>query len=338
MSFLEGHYNNGGCGCRADTTNAERDRPKFWIEFRTFDDGMHSTDGGTGSSISFPQFARLPTELRLKIWEYMVQPRIVVACCLERDGRLPERRAQLRKRTAGEPTADDYDHGAGGGMTNGSCSPVLLRINREARSVGLRFYELTFSWRISKLLSDTPVSQPARVWFNFALDALYLTGELEAFDAYGFNSPMVYFLRPEDTRRVRHVACAFAELGYPQLESDQIFGCLWHVADRFRAAERLLLALSPGEEEVAHCKFAAAAAAADRASGKGEDDCAVRLTDEDNVMQKIWEGWMGSVKGRGAQDDRSQLVDKKMVLVREESLAEVIARSSDASTSVVQCH
>lgn len=340
MSFLEGFYNKeGGCGCGADTATAESKRPKFWIEFRTFDDGMHHANEKAPTTGSFPQFTRLPTELRLKIWEYLVQPRIVVACCLERDGRLPERRAQLRKRTALDPT-DNYSDDGCGGIANGSCSPVLLRINREARGVGLRFYELTFSWRISKLLSDTPVSQPARVWFNFALDALYLTGELEAFDAYGFNSPMVYFLRPEDTRRVRHVACAFAELGYPQLESDQIFGCLWHVADRFRAAERLLLALSPGEEEVAHCRFAAAAAEAAVAKGSSKDEdaaCVVRLTDEDNVMQKIWEGWMGSMSGRGARDDRSQLVDKKMVLVREESLAEVIAGSLNAEPAVARC-
>ncbi len=320
MSFLEGCYTKGGYD-GADKGRDESDRPKFWIEFRTFDDGMHNAGETSASpSASFPQFTSLPPELRLKIWEYLVQPRIVVACCLERDGRLPERRAQLRKRTAGECTSGYMGNGCSG-ITNGSCSPVLLRISREARSVGLRFYELTFSWRISKLLSDTPVSQPARVWFNFTLDALYLTGELEAFDAYGFNSPMVYFLRPEDTRRVRHVACAFAELGYPQLESDQIFGCLWHVADRFRAAERLLVALSPGEEEVAHCKFAV-----ERASKASKaEKCVVTLTDEDNIMQKIWEGWMGSVSGRGARDDRTQLVDTKMVLVREESLADVIA-------------
>ncbi|EJP65256.1 uncharacterized protein BBA_05587 [Beauveria bassiana ARSEF 2860] len=323
MCFLEGcNTNRGGYGGDATTTSADTGRPKFWIEFRTFDDGMHDMNKASRPA-SFPQFARLPPELRLKIWELLVQPRIVVACCLERDGRLQERRAQLRSRTAGESTEgyNEDDDDSSGGMTNGSCSPVLLRINHEARSVGLRFYELTFSWRISKLLSDTPVSQPARVWFNFALDALYLTGELEAFDAYGFNSPMVYFLRPEDTRRVRHVACAFAELGYPQLESDQIFGCLWHVADRFRAAKRLLLALSPGEEEVAHCKFSAG-----RTGKAGKDgQRGVTLMDEDNIMQKIWEGWMGSVSGQRSRDDRTQLVDKKMVLVREESLADVIA-------------
>lgn len=322
MSFLEGRTGvHGGCGCgiSGGVKPEQTVGPRFWLEFRTFDDGMHP-ESAQGPPVSFPQFARLPTELRLKIWECLVQPRIIVACCLERDGRLPERREQLRKRTAKAEDDDNYDadnDDTDKAITNGSCSPVLLRINREARSVGLRFYELTFSWRISKLLSDTPVSQPARVWFNFALDGLYLTGELEAFDAYGFNSPMVYFLRPEDTRRVRHVACAFAELGYPQLESDQIFGCLWHVADRFRAAERLLLALSPGEEEVAHCKLG------DRRGAR--EECAVKLTDDDNVMQRIWDGWMGSVNGGGARDARSQLVDKKMVLVREASLAAVMA-------------
>jgi hypothetical protein len=152
------------------------------------------------------------------------------------------------------------------------------------------------------------------VWFNYALDALYLTGELEAFDAYGFNSPMVYFLRNEDTRRVRHVACAFAELGYPKLESDQIFGCLWHVADRFRRASRLLLAVSfknegqNGEGAV---------------ENEGGDKEVVKLG-ADNVMQKIWDGWMGGVRGMGGHGQ--EMVDKKMVLVREESLLDAISK------------
>ncbi|KAK3186098.1 hypothetical protein K4F52_005088 [Lecanicillium sp. MT-2017a] len=271
--------------------------PKFWLEFRTFDDGLHPVTTPTLAPPfrTFPQFAQLPAELRLKIWEYLVQPRIVVACCLERDHRLAERKAQLAQRSG----SDD-------------ASPVLLRISREARAVGLQHYERTFGWRISKLLSDTPVSRPAGVWFNYALDALYLTGELEAFDAYGFNSPMVYFLRSEDTRRVRHVACTFAELGYPRLESDQIFGCLWHVADRFRRASRLLLAVSLGAGD------GDGVVEVENESGGRET---VRLG-ADNVMQKIWDGLMGGVRGMGG--DAEEMVDKKMVLVREEDLAEAM--------------
>lgn len=259
--------------------------PKFWLEFRTFDDGLHPVTGTTQAPPfdEFPQFALLPAELRLKIWECMIQPRIIVASCLQRDERLAERRQELRDRTTSRDAGP----------------PVLLRVNRETRDLALRYYERAFSWRISKMLSDTPVSRPAHVWFNFALDALYLTGELEAFDEYGFNSPMVYFLTREDTRRVRHVACAFAELGYPRLESDQIFVCLAHVADRFSGVQRLLLTVSERDE----------------AEMRG---CVMLSTD--NVMQKIWSGWMG-----GTTVTSSGMADKQMLLVREENLAEVIA-------------
>ncbi|KAH7156112.1 major facilitator superfamily domain-containing protein [Dactylonectria macrodidyma] len=208
--------------------------PRFWLEFRTFDDGLSSPAAGTTvkpTLTAFPQFAMLPPELRLRIWSCLIQPRVVVACCLQCDERLPERRQELDSRTHGDSV------------------PVVLQVNRESRYLALQHYELSFSWRISKLLSDTPISRPARVWFNFALDTIYLTGELEAYDSYGFNSPMVYFLQRKDTRRVRHVACAFSELGYPQQESDQIFGCLWHVVDGFTSVERLLLTVDDGDQE-----------------------------------------------------------------------------------------
>lgn len=259
--------------------------PKFWLEFGTFDDGLPplADTALTPPFDEFPQFAQLPAELRLKIWTYLIQPRIVVASCLQRDDRLAHRQHELQRRT------------------HGTAAPVLLRVNHEARHLALGHYEQTFGWRISRLLSDTPVSRPPLVWFNFAMDALYLTGELEAYDEYGFNSPMVYFLRREDTRRVRHVACAFAELGYPRQESDQIFGCLWHVADRFQGVKRLLLTVGEGDE----------------AEMRGS-----LLRSTDNVMQKIWNGWMG-----GTTVTSSSMADKQMLLVREEDLAEVIAAS-----------
>ncbi|KEY64601.1 hypothetical protein S7711_09613 [Stachybotrys chartarum IBT 7711] len=267
----------------SDSDGEQSSNPKFWLEFRTFHDGLSSCNAAppTLPSATFPHFAFLPAELRLKIWSCLVQPRIVVACCMQRDDRLQQRRRELGQRT----------HAAG--------PPVLLHVNRESRDVALSHYELAFSWKISKLLSDTPVSRPARVWFNFALDALYLTGELEAYDSYGFNSPMVYFMRREDTRRVRHIACAFSELGYPEQESDQIFGCLWHVVDRFQGVERLLLTVSEDDE----------------AQMKG---CLLRSTD--NVMQKIWNGWMC-----GTTVTNTKMANKQMMLVKETDLAEFIA-------------
>lgn len=269
----------------SDGDEEQSPNPRFWLEFRTFDDG-HSTPPQSKPRLNtaltaFPKFGQLPTELRLKIWSHLIQPRIVVASCLQRDERLPQRRKELDARAHGRAT------------------PALLHINQESRYLALQHYELSFSWRISKLLSDTPISQSARVWFNFALDAIYLTGELEAYDSYGFNSPMVYFMRREDTRRVRHIACAFSELGYPQQESDQIFGCLWHVVDGFQNVERLLLTVGARDEEEVRGSM---------------------LLSTDNVMQKIWNGWMC-----GTTVTSSRMADKQMLLIREEDLVEFIA-------------
>jgi hypothetical protein len=261
----------------SDIEEEQSPNPRFWLEFRTFDDGL-SSSANESTLTAFPQFAMLPPELRLRIWSCLIQPRIVIACCMQCDERLPQRREELDSRTHGRPV------------------PVLLHINRESRYLALEHYELSFSWRISKLLSDTPVSRPARVWFNFALDTMYLRGELEAYDSYGFNSPMVYFMRREDTRRVRHVACAFGELGYPQQESDQVFGCLWHVVDGFAAVERLLLTVDE----------------ADTDNVRGS-----KLLSADNVMQKIWSGWLGG----STTETSSRMADKMMMLIREEDLA-----------------
>jgi hypothetical protein len=142
------------------------------------------------------------------------------------------------------------------------------------------------------------------VWFNFALDALYLTGELEAYDSYGFNSPMVYFLRRDDARRVRHVASPFRELHYPYQESDQIFGCLWHVVDRFHAAPRLLLTVNAADEQ----RWCA------------EEFAGCMALRPNNIIQKIWNGWIC-----GSTVTGSTLANKQMLLVREEDLAEFIA-------------
>ncbi|KAF4970651.1 hypothetical protein FZEAL_9996 [Fusarium zealandicum] len=259
--------------------------PRFWLEFRTFDDGLTWPVGKTlsiPSLTAFPQFAQLPPELRLRIWSYLIQPRIVVCCCLQRDERLVERRQELDSRSHGRPT------------------PALLHINRESRYLAMQHYELSFGWRISKLVSDTPVSAPPRIWFNFDLDAVYLAGELEAYDSYGFNSPMVYFLKREDTRRVRRVACVLAELGYPWQESDMVFGYLWHVVDGFPATEKLLLTVGDGDEEAV----------------KGS-----KLLSPDNVMQKIWSGWLGG----STTETSSRMADKQMMMILEEDLAGFVA-------------
>ncbi|KAF7544596.1 hypothetical protein G7046_g9754 [Stylonectria norvegica] len=244
------------------TEEEQSPNPRFWLEFRTFDDGhsTHNVKPLTPSLTAFPQFSLLPAELRLKIWSNLIQPRIVVACCLQSDERLPERQRELDART------------------RGAAIPVLENFKAAVRNAHF---------------------PAARVWFNFNLDAMYLTGELEAYDSYGFNSPMVYFMRREDMRRVKHIACAFSELGYPQQESDQIFGCLWHVVDGFQTVERLLLTVDDKDEEVMRGNL---------------------LLSTDNVMQKIWTGWMC-----GTTVTSSRMADKQMLLVREEDLVDFIA-------------
>ncbi|KAJ0304211.1 hypothetical protein COL5a_005345 [Colletotrichum fioriniae] len=327
---------------------------KFWLDFSLFDDGLDAPRAGALTTLSeFHRFPDLPPEIRLKIWSYLIAPRVVTACCFERDARLPARREAFANHSLAAPrvpssffpsspsssysptnTASETslagEGTTGGGATRGGITgeattggttegeaagtetkeeqgkqifnptcPLILLISRESRALGLKHYELAFGWRISALLSDTPIARPPRVWFNFRLDALYLVGELEAYDQYGFNSPMVYFLRKEDTRRVRHVACAFEELHYPEQESDQIFGCLWHVVDRFAGAKRLMVAVTPRDEE-------------------GMKGCL--MLSPDNIMQKIWHGWI-----LGTTVTSSSLADTQILMVKEGDLADVMA-------------
>ena len=263
---------------------AENDQslePKIWLKFRSFSDGMPTPAPET----SFPQFGLLPPELRLKVWEHLLQPRVIVASCLQRDELSLAREEELAARATGARV------------------PVLLHVNSEARQVALKRYELTFAWKVSKMHNDTPVDQAAKIYFNFETDALLLAGNLEAYDDYGFNQPMVYFLHKDDTVRVKHIACAFREIGHGRLGSDHVFGCLWHIVDRFPRAKRLLLTVGEGDEEDAEIS----------GSANGLEDGL------DNVVQRLWTGWR-----RGTTVTSSRLRDKQMLLVREEGLAEFL--------------
>ncbi|KAG7285181.1 hypothetical protein NEMBOFW57_009802 [Staphylotrichum longicolle] len=239
------------------------EKTEFWLEFQVMHDGLElapdnddNTSTTTNNNAKFTLFAALPTELRLKIWECLIQPRIVIAACL--DSRFQdEKRAQLARRPKRPPV------------------PVLLHVNHESRALALRHYEPAFAWKIPHRLlgPDTgvlPASRDARVWFNFRRDALFLLGELEPYDQHGFNSPMVYFLRRADTTRVRHVACAFEELHLSLYEADQVFGSLFHVIDMFPAARRLLITTTPRDAETRHLVLPAA----------------------ENVVQKLWSAFM----------------------------------------------
>lgn len=270
-----------------ETPQNETTSPRYWLEFRTLHNGNHDRPEAP-TTATLHDFPRLPTELRVKIWMYLIQPRIVIACCLDRSAEdLDERRAQLRARTT------DYNNGI----------PVLLHINQEARAVGLRYYEPAFSWSVGRTVSDVPSSGPSTAYFNFELDALYIFGELEVFGEGGMNTPLPYFLHQKDTSRVQSVACSFRELGYPDAGGDQVFGRLWHVADRFSAVDKVWMALSKEDEE------------------EYNEEAQFMATTASNVIQQIWDAWTVSTRW-GASNET--LVRKKMVFVKEVDLLNIV--------------
>ncbi len=269
---------------------------KFWLEFQVASDGFESASAADSSSslatphtaaapVTFSCFGRLPPEIRLQIWECMIRPRIVIAACFNSHFH-DQKRKQLAARAKKRPV------------------PVLLHICQESRQVALKHYELAFAWRIPHRLASSesgPGQCDARLWFNFGMDALLLLGELEPFDSYGFNSPMVYFLRKEDTRRVKHVACVFEELHLGVYESEQIFGSLFHILDRFPAVERLLITATDKDEEVSHIAFPTT----------------------ENVIQKLWWAWIN-----GSSVVTSSLADKQILMIREDDMGSFIAHHS----------
>ncbi|POS73132.1 hypothetical protein DHEL01_v208471 [Diaporthe helianthi] len=272
-------------GCTARDQEPEK---SFWLEFQVCRDGHYDHQhqhprpaAAAASPATFTCFGNLPVELRLKIWEQLLQPRVVIAACLDEEN-AAGKRAQLARRPS-LPAA-----------------PVLLRVCHESRAVALGRYELAFAWRVPAMLAR-PRSAPARVWFDFSLDTLLLLGELEPYDSSNINAPMVYFLNRADARRVRHVACAFEELRFGEIESEQIFGCLFHVLDSFTGARRLLIT-STDDDLQRHTMIG----------------CLPSSTD--NVVQKMWWAWIN-----GTSIVTSRMRDKQILMVREDSLADFVA-------------
>jgi hypothetical protein len=244
----------------------------------------------------------------------LVQPRIVVVCCLaghgeegeEAEEEGPRRRLQWRRKELAR-------------RTRGTAVPALLHVNRESRDVGLAHYELAFAWSIPKSVADTSssssVSRPARVYFNYSLDALYMTGEPGAspsmtmttttttattpaiaggFDGY---SP-THYLCKDDLKRVRHIAYVFAELGYTETDSLAAIVRLSRVMGDFAAADRLLLTVSDEDEEQMKGRLS---------RGPG------------TAMQRLWDGWMSGTTVM------STMADKEMLLIKEEDLIGFVA-------------
>ncbi|KAF3766317.1 hypothetical protein M406DRAFT_256464 [Cryphonectria parasitica EP155] len=270
------------------------DQKTFWLEFQVCHDGVtpfpdslpSSMSPSSSSPATFPLFPTLPSELRLKIWEQLLQPRIVIVACFDAQDVAPKRAQLARRRDLRR-------------------APVLLHICAETRALALRHYELAFSWRVPGILA-APRSCGPRVWFDFSSDALLLLGELEPYDSSNINAPMVYFLSRADTHRVRHVACAFEELHLGEVEAEQIFGSLFHVIDGFPAAERLLITST--EDDLKRQAEARGGMPLDFGIGRAE-----------NIVQKIWWGWIN-----GTSVVTSRMRDKQILMVREDGLADFV--------------
>lgn len=264
----------------------EEDQKIFWLEFQVCHDGL-APPLLPSSPITFHSFPDLPLELRLKVWEYLLQPRIIIAACFDA-AEEHAKRAQLALRP------------------NLPATPPLLHICHETRELALNHYEPAFAWRIPAMLAQ-PRETPARVWFNFARDTLLLLGELEPYDSSNINAPMAYFLQRSDARRVKHVACAFEELRLGEVESEQIFGSLFHIVDAFPGADRLLITST--EEDLRR-----------QQETRGGMPLDLGLGQQENVVQKIWWGWIN-----GTSVVTSHLRDKQILMVREDGLADFVA-------------
>ncbi|KAI1765841.1 hypothetical protein GGR53DRAFT_488498 [Hypoxylon sp. FL1150] len=318
--------------------------PRFRLAFRVVSDGLETAQAqafnaareDSSGVAEFPLFASLPPELRLKIWEYLIAPRIVAIACLDAEAPPPEEEPE-------EPWTSfpDLD-----GPVPPSQVPVLLLVNRETRALALSTYEPSFAWKTPHVLlsSSSPATTWSRpsVWFAHALDAVYLLGQLEPCDSYGFNSPLGYFLDREEARRVRRLAVAFAALKYGEMAPQHIFGALFHCVDRFARAHalggegggRVLVAVTPRDEYTNALMGGEQplVRGSDESEGAeirdlNKDEVEIRSPDRDevNIVQKTWRDWYrGSIV-------MSSLANVQFELVRESDLPQHIAKLGDAT-------
>ncbi|KAI0121591.1 hypothetical protein F4776DRAFT_223320 [Hypoxylon sp. NC0597] len=310
-------------------------RPRFRLEFRVVSDGLETAKaqaltqaGKHAHGGRFTLFPQLPAELRLKIWEYLLTPRIVAIACLDAEAPPPDEEPE-------EPWTSFPELEVPAPRP----VPVLLLVNRETRTLALKRYSPAFAWKVPYMLlhNDSSPTSPAaaaaastwsrpRVWFDYERDALYLLGELEPCDSYGFNSPMAYFLDREEALRVRRLAVAFAALRYGESGSQHIFGSLFHVVDRFaRLDGGALVAVAP-RDELTHALMGGEGPLVP-GDGNGAGVGVGHREDEINVVQKIWRDWYrGSIV-------TSSLASVQFELVRESDLPQRIARTTRRSTT-----
>ncbi|KAI1798558.1 hypothetical protein F4811DRAFT_566347 [Daldinia bambusicola] len=341
------------------TTSSSPPRPRFRLEFRVVSDGQDAARaqaltraGHHAHGSVFPSFPLLPPELRLKIWEYLLAPRIVAVACIDDDSPFPTVSEPGNENGEEDEEEPPYPWPSFPHLQDPpapSAVPPLLLVSREARGLALTRYTPAFGWKIPYVLvSNSPSHSSAaaaaaasasasaswswsrpRVWFDYARDALYLVGELEPCDTYGFNSPMAYFLRREEARRVRRLALAFGALRYGEAGAQHIFGALFHVVDRFSLLQggKVLVAVVP-RDEFTHMlvggegplvrpeRNGTTTTTTTTGVGAGTGS-GYRREEEENVVQRIWRDWY-----RGT----SALANTQFELVREVDLPEHVAK------------
>lgn len=243
------------------------------LDFRTYDDGIASDDhtgSHGGGNRTFHLFGRLPPELRIKIWSYLVRPRIITASYVHRSNSLPKSQGPKQH----HPSVAQ--------------APTLLRVCREARLFALQQYELVFGTiqpiegsLIPK--SEWPAPSPPSVWFNFAIDTLWIRGDESGRVGQGSTRreylPILDFVSQHDLSRVKHLACAISEIGLPEDATCHALPRLMRLLTTCEAAARIPLTISEEEQTRADLK---ATFGFDALSGTSPQQSALDI---------IWTGW-----------------------------------------------
>ncbi|KAL8376234.1 hypothetical protein RB595_007373 [Gaeumannomyces hyphopodioides] len=170
---------------------------------------------GTGGCRSFPQFARLPAEIRLQIWEEALPgaravmlrgPRAAPGGALRGELELLVRGSRRRSRSAGgdprsRADADNDDgHRAARGWTSPTPPPAMLHACSESRAVALRRYSLVFATADD---DDSNNNNSGRIYADLTRDVVCLSsGEVSG------AAREALWRRTRDLRRVRHLAVA----------------------------------------------------------------------------------------------------------------------------------
>ncbi len=118
--------------------------------------------------------------------------------------------------------------------------PALLHRLSESKQVALKHYDLAFSWKIPHRLASSesgPDQREAKVWFNFKQDASAPAGRTGTVRLVRLQLAVVYFLRKEDTRRVKQYRLQSSRSCISASTSpSKFFGSLLSTLDRFPAS------------------------------------------------------------------------------------------------------